>query len=137
MNANPSYLSNCARDMACTKVTCQGSGVLSGRIDSAAITLLPCKMPAPGITVSLVQGGTTVVSRMITGHMTITYDAGIATVNVEVFINSTTDSVGILVSFELLLYMIVVYIYIDYRATTCICSIIYGLYNNYFLIGEL
>ena len=112
MNANPNYLSNCARDMACTKVTCQGSGVFSGRIDSAAIILLPCKVPAPGITVSLIQGGTAVVSRTITGHMTITYDAGIATVNVEVFINSTTDSIGILVNFELLLYNIMIVVYI-------------------------
>lgn len=101
MNTNPSYLSNCARDMACTRVTCQGSGVLSGRIESATITLSPCEV-SPGIMVSLVQGGTAVVSQLITGHKIITYNAGVGTVNVNVFVNGTTDSLGILVSFELL-----------------------------------
>ena len=100
MNANPSYLSNCARDMACTQVTCQGSGILSGRVDSAMIALAPCEVPTPGITVSLVKSGSVILSRLILGQMTITYNAGPATVNVNVFVNSTADSIGILVSLE-------------------------------------
>ncbi len=98
MNANPSYLSNCARDAACTQVTCQGNGLLSGRIDSATIALAPCEVPMPGIVVSLVQGGSVVVNQLIMGQMMITHDADIATVNVNVFVNSTANSIGILVS---------------------------------------
>ena len=100
MNANPSYLSNCARDAACTQVTCQGNGALGGQIDSATIALAPCEVPSPGIVVSLVQGGSIVLNQLITNQTTITYDAGIATVNVDVFVNSTANSVGILVSFD-------------------------------------
>ena len=100
MNANPSYLSNCARDAACTQVTCQGNGALGGQIDSATIALAPCEVPSPGIVVSLVQGGSILVNQLITSQMTIPYDAGVATVNVNVFVNSTAYSVGILVSFN-------------------------------------
>ena len=99
-NANPTYLSNCARDMACTQVSCQGSGVLSGRVESAIVALAPCEMP-PGIIVRLVQSGTDLVNQLITAPTTILYDAGIATVNIDVFVNSTANSIGILVSFEL------------------------------------
>ena len=98
MNANPSYLSNCARDMACTQVSCQGSGLLSGRVDSAIVALAPCEVP-PGITVRLVQSGTDLVNQLITASTTITYDAGVATVNVNVFVNGTANSIGILVNF--------------------------------------
>ena len=100
MNVNPSYLSNCARDVACTQVTCQGNGALSGQIDSATITLAPCEVPTPGIVVSLVRGGSVVVNQLITSQRMITYDAGVATLNVNVFVNSTANSVGILVSFN-------------------------------------
>ena len=100
MNINPNYLSNCARDAACTQVTCRGSGVLSGRIDSAAIILAPCVVPTPGIRVSLVRSGSVVANQLITGQMTITYDAGIATVTANVIVNNTANSIGILVSYN-------------------------------------
>ena len=100
MNTNPNYLSNCARDSSCTQVTCQGSGILSGQVDSSTIALSPCEVP-PGIVVSLARSGTTLVNELITAQRTITYNAGLATVNVNVFVNSTTNSIGILVSSEL------------------------------------
>ena len=100
MNTNPSHLSNCARDATCTQVTCRGNGALGSQIDSAAIALAPCEVPSPGIIVSLVQGGSILVNQLITSQTMIPYDAGIATVNVNVFVNSTANSVGILVSFN-------------------------------------
>ena len=81
-------------------MTCQGSGVLSGQIDLATIALSPCGVP-PGIVVNLVRSGTAVVNQLITATIMITYDAGVATVNINVFINSTTNTIGILVSFEI------------------------------------
>jgi hypothetical protein len=98
LNANPSYLSNCARDTACTQVTCQGNGLFSGQIDSATIALAPCGVPTPGIVVSLVRGGSVLVNQTIMGQMMITHNVDIATVNVNVFVNSTANSIGILVS---------------------------------------
>ena len=86
--------------MACTQVSCQGNGLLSGQVDSAIVALAPCEVP-PGIVVRLVQSGTDLVNQLITAPMTIPYDAGFATVNVNVFVNSTANFIGILVSFEL------------------------------------
>ena len=100
MNTNPSHLSNCARDAACTQVTCRGNGALGGQIDSAMIALAPCEVPSPGIRVSLVRSGSVLVNQLITNQTMIPYDAGVATVNVNVFVNSTANSVGILVSFN-------------------------------------
>ena len=97
MNANPSLLSNCARDSNCTQVTCQPTGLLAGQLDLATIVLSQCEMP-PGVVLTLLKDGNAVVNQLITVPTMITHDAGIATVEANVFVNSTTNSVGILVN---------------------------------------
>ena len=97
MNANPNFLSNCQRDSACTQVTCEGNGILSGQVDSAVLVLSPCEMP-PGVVVKLIQGGTALVDQFINSSTIIRHSISLATIEVTVFVNSTSNTVGVLVS---------------------------------------
>ena len=95
-NTNPDLLSNCVRDDLCTQMTCQAAGILNGRLDTVIIMLSPCEMP-PGFVVNLVKDGSAILNQLITASMMITYTSGIATAKINVFVNSTTSFLGILV----------------------------------------
>ena len=102
-NTNPNYLSNCARDRDCTQVMCSGSGLLSGQVDSAIITLSPC-LTMPGIIVKLLKDGTAVINEQVTGPFRISHNVDFATVGVNLFVNSSSSTIGILVR---VLYLLV------------------------------
>ena len=77
-------------------MTCSGSGLLSGQVDSATITLSPC-LTTPGIIVKLLKDGTAVINEQITGPFRISHNVGFATVGVNLFVNSSSSTIGILV----------------------------------------
>ena len=99
-NSNPSLLSNCAKDSACTRVSCQVAGTLiSSYLSSAIFTLSgPCGAP-PGVRLQLLPAsGSALVDQIVTSPTTISKSVGgIATATINVFVNSTTGTVGILV----------------------------------------
>lgn len=96
-NSNPNLLSNCAKDGACTQVTCQAAGALSNYLGSAIFTLDPCSTP-PGVRLQLLStSGPALVDQIITSPTTIRRSFGFVSATITVFVNSTTSTVGILV----------------------------------------
>ena len=49
----------------------------------------------PGVIVELVKDGNVLVSRLVTGPMRISHNADIATVEVNIFVNSSANAIGI------------------------------------------
>ena len=96
-NANPSLLSNCAKDSACTRVTCQAAGTIGSYLGSVIFTLVPCGTP-PGVRLQLLQtSGSALIDQIVTSTTTISRSISIATATITVFVNSTTNTVGIMV----------------------------------------
>ena len=98
-NSNPSLLSNCSKDSACTRVSCQVAGTLGSYLNSVIFTLSgPCGAP-PGVRLQLLPAsGSALVDQIVTSPTTISKSVGgFATATINVFVNSTTGTVGILV----------------------------------------
>lgn len=94
-NSNSNFLSNCARDTRCTRVTCQAAGLLSSYIGSVTFTLRPCEV-MPGIEIAVFEsGGAAIVDQQITSPTTITQSISFASVSLYVFVNSTASLIGI------------------------------------------
>jgi hypothetical protein len=103
-NSNPNLLSNCAKDSACTRVSCSVAGTLSSYLGSAIFTLSsPCGAP-PGVRFQLLlTSGSALVDQIITSPTTISRSlSGLATATISVFVNSTTGRVGISVRIQLI-----------------------------------
>ena len=62
------------------------------------MVLAPCTQNPPGIIIKLINNGIDVINQLVTMSTDVTHDAGIATVEVSVFLNSTADTVGLSVS---------------------------------------
>jgi hypothetical protein len=97
-NSNSALLSNCAKDSACTRVSCSVAGTLGSYLGSAIFTLSsPCGAP-PGVRFQLLP----LVDQIITSPTTISRSlSGLATATISVFVNSTTSTVGISVNIRM------------------------------------
>ena len=94
-NSNSNFLSNCARDARCTRVTCQVAGLLSSYIGSVTFTLRPCEVMS-GIEMGIYEsGGAAIIDQLITSPTRITHSISFASVTIDVFVNSTASSIGI------------------------------------------
>ena len=99
-NVNPLLLSNCVRNNICTQISCQAMGLLSIELDAVSITLDVCKNNTPpGVVVELLKDGSAVFNRLITTSTKINYSkVGTATIEANIFLNSTNSSIGISVN---------------------------------------
>ena len=98
MNTNPNFLSYCARDELCTRVTCRILGFLLDRLRLFSIILKPCETP-PGIILELSVAGHT-TNQLINNPTTITQNRSMVIVETYVFVNSTSSTIGISVSID-------------------------------------
>lgn len=98
-NSNPNLLSSCAKDSACTRVSCSVTGTLGSYLGSAIFTLSgPCNAQ-PGIRLQLLP----LIDQIVTSPTRISHSlSGLATATIDVFVNSTTGTVGISVMIQLI-----------------------------------
>ena len=97
MNTDPRAFSKCFRDSSCSKLICQTNGSLTRQLDTFTITLRPCSTP-PGVTIKFAKGGEPFLTQMISRPTLVNSTIGSATLEADIFVNSTGSTIGISVS---------------------------------------